>query len=168
MSNDEQAIRDVITEWMSASAAGDIARVLNLMAEDVVFLLPGRPPMRGREAFAAASAQNEKTMDIDGKVDIQEIQVAGDIAYCWNYLTITITPLQGGAVMQRTGHTLSIFPGRFVVPYHFCIGISRSSAHTGFLHCFYHFRMLEKCLCAIDVLNSVDNEYLVRILKVAG
>ena len=40
---------------MRASAAGDVERVLGLMAEDVVFLLPGQPPMRGRETFRVAA-----------------------------------------------------------------------------------------------------------------
>ena len=34
-----------------ATAAGDVARILPLMAEDVVFLGAGRSPMRGRRAF---------------------------------------------------------------------------------------------------------------------
>ena len=51
--SDEQAIRDVISNWLRATAAGDVDAILPLMAEDVVFLRPGQPPMRGREAFAA-------------------------------------------------------------------------------------------------------------------
>lgn len=50
--NDEQAIRDLIATWHKASAAGDLTTVLKLMAEDVVFLVAGKPPMRGRDAFA--------------------------------------------------------------------------------------------------------------------
>jgi len=46
MSADEQAIRDAVAAWMKASADGDLPRVLALMDDDVVFLGPGRPPMR--------------------------------------------------------------------------------------------------------------------------
>ena len=42
MSADERAIREVPQEWMRATAAGDLARVLELMADDIVFLTPGR------------------------------------------------------------------------------------------------------------------------------
>jgi hypothetical protein len=59
MDRDEQAIRDLVAAWMSASAAGDHERVLGLMADDVVFLVPGRPPIRGKAAFAAAQAALE-------------------------------------------------------------------------------------------------------------
>jgi len=45
---DEQQIRDVIETWVKASREGDLATVMNLMTEDVVFLTPGNLPMRGK------------------------------------------------------------------------------------------------------------------------
>jgi len=53
MDRDEQAIRSLVATWLEGTAAGDLPRVLELVAEDVVFLGPGRPPMRGRDGFAA-------------------------------------------------------------------------------------------------------------------
>jgi ketosteroid isomerase-like protein len=38
---------------MAASRAGDTATVLSLMADDVIFRVPGREPF-GKEAFAAS------------------------------------------------------------------------------------------------------------------
>lgn len=35
-------IREAHTTWMDAVNAGDLVRLLNLMADDVVFLNPGR------------------------------------------------------------------------------------------------------------------------------
>ena len=46
---------------------------------------------------------------IEGKPDIQEIHVAGDYAFCWNQLSLTATPLQGGPAQRRAGPTLSVF-----------------------------------------------------------
>jgi hypothetical protein len=54
---DDEKIREVVATWMRATAEGDLETVLSLMAEDAVFLLPDQPPMRGREAFAAASVR---------------------------------------------------------------------------------------------------------------
>ncbi len=54
MSTNESQIRQLITQWMDATRAGDIDTVLGLMADDVVFLLPGRPPMYKAE-FASIS-----------------------------------------------------------------------------------------------------------------
>ncbi len=37
---------------MEASKAGDLDTILSLMADDVIFMVPGREPF-GKEAFAA-------------------------------------------------------------------------------------------------------------------
>ncbi len=116
---EKQKIREVIATWMRATAEGDLERLLSLMAEDVVFLLPGQPPMRGRDAFAAASRSALGQFRIEGNPDIQEIRIAGDYAFCWNHLSLTMTPLQGGSPRQRAGHILSVFrkepDGRWVL-----------------------------------------------------
>jgi uncharacterized protein (TIGR02246 family) len=107
MERDEQAIRDLIATWLAASKAGDTKTVLSLMAADVVFLVPGQPPMRGKSAFAAAQgALND--LDIDATSEIQEIEVSGDWAYSWTKLTVVVTPRKGGASVKRSGHTLSV------------------------------------------------------------
>ncbi|HEX3624435.1 MAG TPA: SgcJ/EcaC family oxidoreductase [Verrucomicrobiae bacterium] len=106
---DKLAIREVIETWIRATADGDIDKILGLMAEDVVFLLPGQPPMRGRDSFAAGFRSIIGKVRIEGKPDIQEIHIAGDYAFCWNQLSITITPTAGGPPKHRAGPVLSVF-----------------------------------------------------------
>jgi len=117
ISPDEQAIRELIDTWLRASKAGDREVVLSLMAEDVVFLQPGQPPMRGRAGFAAAQkAMND--VDIDASSEIQEIRILGDWAYCWNRLTVVVSPRNGGAPIKRAGDVLSLLQkqsGRWVI-----------------------------------------------------
>jgi len=108
MSGDEQAIRELITTWNCAMAAGDAAPLVNLMAEDVVFLTPGQPPIRGRDAFVTAFQAALKRFRIDPVSEVQEIQIAGDLAYCWTHITVTMTPINGGAAARRSGYTLTI------------------------------------------------------------
>jgi uncharacterized protein (TIGR02246 family) len=110
MPNDEQEIRRLIATWMTATKAGDTETILNLMSEDVVFLVPGRPPMMGRAAFATASQgpAGQERPQFDGHSEIQEIQVCGDFAYMWTKLTVVVTPPGGAESMTRAGHTLSI------------------------------------------------------------
>ena len=57
MSEDERAIRALIDSWMTASKVGDIGRVLDLMTDDVVFMVPGRAPF-GKQEFAAMSGSS--------------------------------------------------------------------------------------------------------------
>ena len=107
MDRDEQAIRQLIETWMTASMAGDTATVLGLMADDVVFLVPGRPPMRGKSAFAVGQ-DAIKDFSIQAESEIQEVRVMGEWAYAWTALTVAITP-KNGITAKRVGNTLSIF-----------------------------------------------------------
>jgi uncharacterized protein (TIGR02246 family) len=105
MANDEEAIRALVNNWMAASKAGDLAAVLNMMADDVVFLVPGQEPF-GKDQFAAGF-RSMKDVRIDGTSDIQELQVLGDWAWLRNRLKVVITPA-GGAPMVRSGYTMTI------------------------------------------------------------
>ena len=105
MTEDERAIRDLIATWLEASKAGDMAKVLSLMTDDVVFMVPGREPF-GKEAFAVVS-QGQKDMLIEGVSDIRELKVLGDWAYLRSHLTVTMTP-PGGTPGRRSGYTLTI------------------------------------------------------------
>ena len=104
---DEETIRELVDNWMRATIAGDISRILPLMADDVVFLVCGHPPMRGRDAFAAGFSAL-KDFRMEGQSEIQEIEVSGDLAYCWNHISVTITPNHGGKPMRRSGYALSV------------------------------------------------------------
>lgn len=109
MPNDEAKIRAVIAEWHAATAVGDITRILPLISEDVVFLQPGQPPMRGRDTFAAGFATALKMFRINSTFAIQEMQIVADMAYCLTQLSVTVTPLNGGPAKVRSGYTLTIF-----------------------------------------------------------
>jgi len=111
MANDEQAIRNLVATWLSASKAGDTQKVLSLMADDVVFLMPGQEPMRGKSAFAASQSALQQ-FDLDASSDIQEINVLGEWAYVWTKLSVVMTPRKSGAPKKRAGNTLSILQKR--------------------------------------------------------
>jgi uncharacterized protein (TIGR02246 family) len=110
---DEQEIRELVSAWMDATKAGEIEKVLSLMSDDVVFLMPGQPPM-GKAGFAAAArAQAGKDApNVNGTSEIQEITVLGEWAFMWTKLTVVVTPTGGGPSMTRSGHTLSVLKKR--------------------------------------------------------
>ena len=108
MSDDERAIRNLIATWHRASEEGDVAQVLTLMSEDVIFLTPGQPPIRGRDEFAALQKAAGDSFRLTAQGKLEEVVVRGDWAYCWTHLTVTMTPRAGGAPIRRAGHTLSI------------------------------------------------------------
>lgn len=116
MTDDERAIRALIDSWMKASEKGDIKTVLGLMADDAVFMVPGREPF-GKDAFAGTS-ESMKDVRVEGRAEIRELKVLGDWAWLRSYLVVTVTP-PGGSPVRRTGYTLTILEkeptGRWVL-----------------------------------------------------
>jgi len=106
---DAQQIRELVATWMSATKAGDTAKVLTLMTDDALFLVAGQPPF-GKQKFAETmkAPVGKPRAQIDGSSDIQEIQVSGDMAYAWSKLRVDVTP-PGGEPIRRAGHTLTVF-----------------------------------------------------------
>ncbi|MDF9392903.1 YybH family protein [Methylococcus capsulatus] len=108
MTEDEQAIREVVATWMRASQAGDTPTVLSLMTEDAVFMVPSQEPF-GRETFEASANQIAAAgLRIDATYDIVELQVWGDWAFTRNRIDLSITPPAGEPV-RRAGYTLTLF-----------------------------------------------------------
>jgi len=108
VSTDEQEIRQLVATWMDASRAGDVQTVLDLMADDMVFLVPGQPVMRKDDFAAAARAQSAAgAPKFEATSEIQEIKVLGEWAFMWTRLAVVATP-PGGPATTRRGHTLSI------------------------------------------------------------
>lgn len=105
MTDDERAIRDVIDEWMEASRAGDTTAVLELMTDDVIFMVPGREPF-GKAEFEAMS-EAMRGFRVDGQAEVRELKVLGDWAWVRNHLEIDVTPPEG-ETSHRSGYTLTI------------------------------------------------------------
>jgi len=109
MNDDERQIRDLVATWMSATRAGDLATVLDLMTDDVKFLVAGRPPF-GKEQFTAAmtpATPGTPMPHIDGHSEILEVHVEGNLAYIVTQLTVDMAP-PGGPTTRRSGNTLSV------------------------------------------------------------
>ena len=106
MGDDERAIRELVETWMSASKAGDLATVLDLMTDDVVFMVPGREPF-GKDEFRAQSEAMIGT-EMDGQAEVREIRVLADWAWVRNHIDVTVTPAAGGEPVRRSGYTLTI------------------------------------------------------------
>ena len=117
VSTAEQEIRDVIAQWRQASAEHDLTKLLELMADDVVFLTRGQPPMHKKEFAQRFNALTDYR--IESCSDVQEICVSGDLGYCWTHLDVSMIPLRNGASRHLAGYTLTIFrrqpDGRWVL-----------------------------------------------------
>jgi len=108
MDGDERVIRDVVERWHRATEAGDVDAVLDLMVEDVVFLVAGHAPMRGRGAFEQGLRTLLATHRIESSGNVREVVASGDLAYCWTELDVSIRPRAGGEAVMRSGSALTI------------------------------------------------------------
>jgi uncharacterized protein (TIGR02246 family) len=99
--DDKQAIRDSVDKWLEASKKGDAKTLLSLLADDVLFITPGKEPF-GKEQFADA-----QEMEMEAAIDIKEIEVAGDWAWTRSFLNVTFT--QDGKANKLSGHILTIW-----------------------------------------------------------
>ncbi len=110
MPSDEDQIRTLVDTWQTATQAGDVDTVLDLMTDDAIFLVPGRPPM-GKAEFAELSRvpPGEQRPTFESTSEIMEIEVSGDMAYLWSRPSVTVTPRGTDQPIERAGHTLTVF-----------------------------------------------------------
>ena len=108
MGSDEQAIRELHSTWIDAVNAGDLVRLLTLMADDVVFLNPGRAPF-GRDGFSPGFSAAHKQARISCISELEEVVVVGEVAYTRSRDSLSVIPRAGGEAMQLAGHRITVY-----------------------------------------------------------
>ncbi|MFO0928293.1 MAG: SgcJ/EcaC family oxidoreductase [Gemmataceae bacterium] len=108
MGPDERTIRELHSTWIRAVNAGDLARLLSLMADDAMFLTPGQQPV-GREAFAPGFSAAHQQARVHCVSELEDVVVVGEVAYTWARDALSVTPRAGGDAMQLAGHRLTVY-----------------------------------------------------------
>jgi len=108
LGSDESAIREVHTTWIDAVNAGDLARLLSLMADDVVFANPGQAPF-GRDGFPDGFSTAHQQFRIHCISDLEEVVVAGEFAYTLCRDSLSVTPRAGGEATELAGHRITMY-----------------------------------------------------------
>jgi uncharacterized protein (TIGR02246 family) len=108
MDADERAVREVHALWVGAVNAGDLARLLSLMTDDVVFLNPGQAPV-GRDSFPAGFSDAHQYARIHCSSELEDVVVAGDVAYTRCRDALSVTPRDGGLTTALAGHRLTVY-----------------------------------------------------------
>ena len=106
--SDEGAIREVHSSWIDAVNAGDVARLLTLMTDDVVFLNPGREPIGQRE-FPNGFLIGHQRSWIHCVSEIEEVAVFGEVAYTRCRDSLSVKPRAGGEATELAGHRITIY-----------------------------------------------------------
>ncbi len=108
MGLDEREIRTVHSTWIDAVNAGDLDRLLTLMADDVAFLNPGQSPF-GREGFSANFSAAHRQLQIRCISALEEVVVVGEVAYTRSRDALSVTPRAGGEATQLAGHRITVY-----------------------------------------------------------
>jgi uncharacterized protein (TIGR02246 family) len=92
---------------MAATKAGNTDAVLDLMADDAVFLVAGRAPF-GKEEFRRGSEQHaDSDIKFDGKSERLELKVLDGWAFVISKLSVTTSEPDKPEV-KRSGYTLTL------------------------------------------------------------
>ncbi len=91
MGPDERAIREVHSTLIDAVNAGDLVRLLSLMADDVVFLTPGQAPS-GRDGFSTGFSAAHQQARINCISEVEDVVVVGEVAYTLSRDSLSVTP----------------------------------------------------------------------------
>jgi len=105
---DERAIHEAHSTWITAVNAGDLVRLLSLVADDVVFLNPGHEAC-GREGFSTGFTAAHQQAHIHCVSELQDVEIVGQVAYTLSRDTLSMTPRAGGKPMQFTGDRLTVY-----------------------------------------------------------
>jgi len=108
MGTNEREIREVHSTWISAVNAGDLGRLLTLMADDVVFLNPGQAPI-GRDGFSANFSAAHEQVLIRCSSELEEVVAIGEVAHTWSRDALSVTPRNGGQATQLAGHRITVY-----------------------------------------------------------
>jgi uncharacterized protein (TIGR02246 family) len=109
MQQDEQTVRETIHQWHAHTKSGNVSAVLSLMADDVVFLVAGKPVMSGKAEFERGLRTVLEKGRIESAAQVEEVLVSGDLACAMTSLEVSVVPKDGSAPARRHGPTLSVF-----------------------------------------------------------
>lgn len=108
MASDERQIREVHSTWIDAVNIGDLARLLAMVTDDVVFLNPGQAPF-GRAEFSANFSAAQRQVRINCVSELEEVVVASDVAYTRSRDALSVTSRGGEETTQLAGHRITIY-----------------------------------------------------------
>jgi uncharacterized protein (TIGR02246 family) len=108
MGADEQAIREVHAAWIDAVNAGELDRLLAMVTDDVVFLNPGDEGL-GRDGFSARFSAAHRQLRIRCVSELEDVVVAGDVAYTRSRDSLSVSPLAGGEENRLAGGRMTIY-----------------------------------------------------------
>ncbi|HEY6330056.1 MAG TPA: SgcJ/EcaC family oxidoreductase [Blastocatellia bacterium] len=108
--NEEQSIRLFFDDWLEAERAEDIDRLMEMVDDHCVFLLPGQEPLNGKAAVRTMYERFFlacKGASIDHRVSVQDVNIASDYAFFWGRDELNLTH-STGQVVKAKGYGIGV------------------------------------------------------------
>jgi uncharacterized protein (TIGR02246 family) len=97
--SEEEEIRHVVDEFVTAFNSGDMPRILDIFTDDLIDMSAGGPTRTGqaaREHFLSRVAEMHAKYNPRLVITIDEIQVVSNWAFDRGSLAVTLVPRAGG------------------------------------------------------------------------
>jgi ketosteroid isomerase-like protein len=102
----EAQFTEVVFAVEAAAQSGDVDRIMEFYADDVVTILPGMAPLVGKEAVRADWEYFFDTFTLDRDAELVWVDVSGDTAVRRMEWTNTLTPKDGSDPIVDNGNCI--------------------------------------------------------------
>ena len=109
MSQQELAAGELHRRYVGAINSNDTARVLDQLAEDVVFQTPGEPELIGKEAVGEWASSFFEAFEAHWDKTEHSFEVSGNLAISRYTYSARIQPREGGATMDEVGKGTCVY-----------------------------------------------------------
>lgn len=106
----EMSVREAWDKFSTAMVTEDMDLFASIHADDVIKVTPGRPPVVGftqEQKVKSMAFQNGEFESFD--VELDEIEVSGDMGFCRGSVAYVFIPDSGQGQMQMKGNFITIF-----------------------------------------------------------
>ena len=117
----------MLAHWLEAVAGGDAPRLASLVTEDCVFLAPGAPPIRGRQAVELLYRSLFARYRLKQNFQFEEVLPFGDWAFAWGTDEVAMTPIESGEPVRFAGYGVSILRRESDGVWRFARGINNAT-----------------------------------------
>ncbi|MBP6513613.1 MAG: SgcJ/EcaC family oxidoreductase [Steroidobacteraceae bacterium] len=109
---DEEAIAGIRASgaaWTAAFKSGDIDALMQLYMPDAVVALHDQPKLKGLDAIRAYFAPRIGKGKVSFEIELEELEVHGNIAHMVSKYWFTLEPADGGPIYREPGRSALLY-----------------------------------------------------------
>jgi uncharacterized protein (TIGR02246 family) len=104
-----EEIKQFVKEWAEASNAGDLDRIMSMVADNCVRIPPNAPPLIGKEVIRKDQQQFFDLYTSKGDEAVVDFHACGDFAFSRGTWSYNLIPKAGGESNKAYGNFIDIY-----------------------------------------------------------